>query len=467
MVTWIVLLITFAIAFCFLRDETVIDADDPDPSNQLPSPSAQRSDRLGDDIFDDEYRENGSSADSHATMPLDAIPARPMVSPRMLKKIFPNQFPVVHSPEDEEATREQGQMSNHRKTRRLLALPNYKVYKTPSTLECNNHESNTTTCFVGNPINGIVHVINQIIKIVAIINTWQVMVFGVSCCTIAMQWTASEVVLPPFLERRYGEHIAIYTIQSINLFGGLILPPVVGALTTGTEDFQIVMPGLWIMASSPIFLALFPNVLGACMWQIAMTVGEVLWSPRQDSWTAGLAPSGMEGLFFAIGSARSLLGPLGDMAMGFLNEKYNTNCPDCRDQYGHFCQYLSVENDVLQCVSVQESCDLFLSVENDNAVPTCPKTCLECPTWEATNPSTFWFMLIAFSMSSPLAVWFFLPFLRGHHARNDGCYGVFKMSTKRILGILGVVDDYISYEYIEESEMHATHEEGVIVEGKE
>ncbi|KAL7473815.1 hypothetical protein ACHAXS_014273 [Conticribra weissflogii] len=401
-------------------------------------------------------------------MPHDAIPARPMVSPRMLKRIFPNQFPVVHSPEDEEANRDQGKLSNHRKVRRLSALPNYKVYKTPSSYESNNHGSTTTACYIGNPLNGIVHVINQIIKIVAIINTWQVMVFGVSCCTIAMQWTASEVVLPPFLERRYGEHIAIYSIQSINLFGGLILPPIVGAFTTGTEDFQIVMPGLWIMACSPIFLALFPNVFGACMWQIAMTIGEVLWSPRQDSWTAGLAPSGMEGLFFAIGSARSLLGPLGDMAMGFLNEKYNTNCPDCRDQYGHFCQYLSVDNDVFQCVSLQESCDLFLNI-SDNEAPTCPKTCLECPTWEATNPSTFWYMLIAFSMSSPLAVWFFLPFLRGHHAPNDGCYGIFKLSIKRILGILGAVDDneITSYEYIDESEMRETHAGDDIFPGKE
>jgi hypothetical protein len=84
------------------------------------------------------------------------------------------------------------------------------------------------------------------------------------------------------------------------------------------------------MAASPICVAVFPNVFGACMWQVVMTIGEVLWSPRQDSWTADLAPVGKEGLFFAVSRARALLGPMTDFALGYMNEKYNTNCSDCR-----------------------------------------------------------------------------------------------------------------------------------------
>lgn len=49
------------------------------------------------------------------------------------------------------------------------------------------------------------------------------------------------------------------------------------------------------MAASPILVAISPNVVGACLWQVFMTFGEVLWSPRQDSWTADLAPAGKEG----------------------------------------------------------------------------------------------------------------------------------------------------------------------------
>ena len=38
-----------------------------------------------------------------------------------------------------------------------------------------------------------------------------------------MNWTASEMIMPPFLERNFGEQTPIYTVQSINLFGCLIM----------------------------------------------------------------------------------------------------------------------------------------------------------------------------------------------------------------------------------------------------
>lgn len=193
------------------------------------------------------------------------------------------------------------------------------------------------------------------------------------------------------------------------------------------------------MATSPIFVAFFPSAVGACIWQVMMTIGEVFWSPRQVSWTASLAPTGSEGLFFAVSSARNVMGPLADFLMGAINEKYNTNCPDCRDQYGHFCGNLSMENaeDTLQCASVQESCDLFL----DNQQQSCPQTCIECPSWEYTNPSTCWYLLMLASIATPISVWFFLPFLRGNYNRDESCYGIFSLTKIRFFGVCGAVDD--------------------------
>ena len=157
------------------------------------------------------------------------------------------------------------------------------------------------------------------------------------------------------------------------------------------------------------------------------------------SWTASLAPTGMEGLFFAITSARAILGPVTDAVMGAMNDKYNTNCPDCRDQYGHFCD-VAINNDAnaAQCVSVQEECNLFLDNPQQQS---CPQTCLECPTWVATDPSTFWYLLMIAGIAAPLSVWFFLPFLRGKRVRDDKCYGLFRVNKARFLGIYGAQDD--------------------------
>mmetsp|Transcript_5512 Transcript_5512/g.11735 ORF Transcript_5512/g.11735 Transcript_5512/m.11735 type:complete len:705 (+) Transcript_5512:129-2243(+) len=437
-VTWVFVIITFFIAFCFLRDETVIDLDDIDDYDT--SSQTCQENRGGAD--------NNDARWMNSVVPHDATPSIPMISRRILKKWFPKQFTMVHSHEDEEADQRQMNVNDPDPTNRLISLPNYKVYRTKYAYE-SQEQVPTSVPALRNPCRGLLKVIKQIITILMIQNTWKVLIFGFASFSVAMQWTASEIVLPPFLERRYGESIPIYTIQSINLFGCLIMPPIVGALTTGTEDFQIVMPGLWIMACSPIFIALLPNVFGACVWQLVLTIGEVLWSPRQDSWTASLAPIGMEGFFFAFGSSRELFGPLGDVVMGAMNEKYNTNCLDCRDQYGHFCQNLSNSNGTLQCVSVQESCGLFPTALGDDTVPTCPTTCLECPTWEPTDPSAFWYLLMLFSILTPLSVWVFLPFLRGGRDRNDGCYGVFRMSKRRLLGICGAKNDArSSYDHV-------------------
>mmetsp|Transcript_22110 Transcript_22110/g.53569 ORF Transcript_22110/g.53569 Transcript_22110/m.53569 type:complete len:402 (-) Transcript_22110:17-1222(-) len=359
-----------------------------------------------------------------------------MVKPHLLRRWFPNQYRALDDHADDGVQQPAGNEEGSAGRRRL---PNYKMYPTHYT-RSNNNTGGTTSPTTTTTSTGIHDLFKQVLVILRMTSTWRVLVFGFASFTIAMNWTASEMVLPPFLERRFGEETPIYIIQSINLFGCLILPPIVGAFTSGREDFSIVMPGLWIMATSPLFVALFPTAAGACVWQVFMTAGEVLWSPRQISWTASLAPTGSEGLFFAISSARSITGPLTDFLMGAINEKYNPNCPECRDQYGHFCKSLSTEvdgNDNLQCVSAQESCDLFL--ENDGQ--SCPRTCPECPSWEPTDPSACWYLLLLACIATPISVWFFLPFLRGRHDRNDRCFGIFSLGKSRFLGICGALED--------------------------
>lgn len=420
-VTWGVVLLTFVIAYCFLEDWTVIDLNDPEDGNDIQEhnhPETNNNETTEEEL-------EGHYVGSITDRP-DLKPVKPMVKPHLLKRWFPSHYQSVLHGDDEN----QHQYGNNDEGEESRRLPNYNIYRTQYT---RSNEGNTS------PFAGVMQVINQIIALLRMRSTWRVLIFGFASFTIAMNWTAGEMILPPFLERRFGEEVPIYTIQSINLIGCLILPPIVGATTSGREDFSIIMPGLWIMASSSVFVAMFPSAAGACVWQVFITVGEVLWSPRQISWTASLAPSGSEGLFFAISSARQLMAPLADFMMGAINEKYNPNCPDCRDNYGHFCGNLFTENDEssLQCVSVQESCDLFL----DNMQQSCPQTCIQCPSWEHTNPSTCWYLLLLVSLVTPISVWFFLPFLRGKYNRNESFYGLFSLTKKRFLGVCGALDN--------------------------
>jgi len=361
--TWLVLFITFIIAYFFLEDWTVLDLED----------------------LDEEYCNDGMKR-----IPLDILPAKPMIRLETLQQYFT--YTVVST--DDETSMLNISAEGTKDTNKL---PEYRIFKTQYAMS--NEEGVSET----HPFMGVVHAVKQFITIIQLRATWRVIVFSFASVPVVLQWTASDMVLPPFLERRFGEQIPIYTIQSIHMLGCLVLPPFVQALTSQMEDFRVIIPGLSLMAISPIFVAVHPNVMGACLWQLCMTFGQVFWSPRQDSWTAGLAPVGMEGLFFAIGSSRALLAPLGDWIMGAMNSKYNPNCIACRDQYGHYCGNLIASSDtdnqseLVECWSVQESCDIYVDSSQE-----CPRTCNDCPDWNATNPSTVWYILLLISITSPL-----------------------------------------------------------------
>ena len=97
---------------------------------------------------------------------------------------------------------------------------------------------------------------------------------------------------------------------------------------------------MWIMAASPLPLMLSPSVTSAILWNIGLTLGEVLWSPRQNAWIMTLAPAGREGIFLAFASLKDLLITWpSTLFLGYINGAFNANCRSlgCRDQYGHFC----------------------------------------------------------------------------------------------------------------------------------
>jgi predicted nucleic acid-binding Zn ribbon protein len=373
-VTWLVALLTFAIACLFLEDLTVIDLDDPDDDMNIhvDNEALKKPDESKNNLY------QAVALDDESEVILQ--PAKSMFDRQLLEQWLPF--------DRQQTTKQQ--------------FNGYKVFNTIHT---------TNSIDQSTPIQGALRFIKQLLSVLRLRNSWRVIVFSFASVTVALQWTASDISLPPFLERRFGEQIPIYTIQNIHMMGCMILPPIVGALTTGIEDFKVIMPGLWIMAVSPLMLVLSPTVIGACAWQIVLTVGQVLWAPRQDSWTASLAPTGMEGLFFAVSCSRALLVPLGDYAMGMMNSKYNKNCPECRDSYGHFCDKELFNDDILTCKSAQETCDIYIN----SSQQTCPSTCNECPTWEYSDPAALWFILMLVSILSPVLVWLFLPFLRGYH----------------------------------------------------
>ena len=231
-------------------------------------------------------------------------------------------------------------------------------------------------------------------------------------------------MLIPFLERHFGEATPVYLVHSINLWGCLLLPPVVGAMTGHRETFSIILPGMWLMAVSPLWLVVLPNIGGSIGWLVTLTLGDVAWSPRHSAWAASMAPTGREGVFVAVASIKSLLISWpSQLFNGYVNERWNPNCKGCRDSAGHFCDTLSpVLNstgngstvDVWQCLSsADETCPDLSSHSGDFATELnqCATTCHDCPGW-TSNSSALWGLVLLSSLISPLLVWLMLPCLR-------------------------------------------------------
>ncbi len=224
--TWMILVLTWIVAYCYLEDVTVIDINDPEDDGMMTRHRVvAETVRGGSDEAGYIYGDASNNG-------RDLTHAVSMIRPRLLRYWFPRQYQSLHT--DDHMTDDSVAFGGvaSATTRRF---PDYKMYKTQ--YKGGNNEG-TTSIRVST-----MEFLNQVIAILRMRATWRVIVFGFATSAIAMNWTASELILPPFLERRFGEVTPIYIIQSINLFGCLILPPLVGAYTSGREDFTVFMPG--------------------------------------------------------------------------------------------------------------------------------------------------------------------------------------------------------------------------------
>lgn len=274
--TWFVLFITFIVAYRFLEDWSVFDPDDldeeyrnSDSNDQAINRTRRRRIKKKHSNLCDEGSDSQSSSDDSVqqcdasdrhvnhnahylrSIPLDnAIPAKPMVGQGILHRWFPNSYqPIIQHHQHRHSAQEEGDSVERRmqpvSSRRQL-VPHYKMYRTQHRKTTSDEGGRRGCCGTSatSPCSSALQILKQFIFILQMRNTWKVLIFSFASVPVVLQWTASEIVLPPFLERRYGESIPIYTIQSIHMIGCLIFPPFAQAFTSALEDFRVVMPGV-------------------------------------------------------------------------------------------------------------------------------------------------------------------------------------------------------------------------------
>jgi MFS family permease len=80
-----------------------------------------------------------------------------------------------------------------------------------------------------------------------------------------------------------------------------ILTPMVAALTTKRNTYNMMIIGTFVMASPTFILALGPTMTNLMLYLIIMTIGEAMWQPRFLQWVAEIAPKNVTGIYMGIG----------------------------------------------------------------------------------------------------------------------------------------------------------------------
>lgn len=80
-----------------------------------------------------------------------------------------------------------------------------------------------------------------------------------------------------------------------------ILTPMVAALTTKRNTYNMMIVGTFVMASPTFILSLGPTFTNLMLYLVIMTIGEAMWQPRFLQWVAEIAPKNMTGIYMGIG----------------------------------------------------------------------------------------------------------------------------------------------------------------------
>ncbi|MCX7876181.1 MAG: MFS transporter [Melioribacteraceae bacterium] len=80
-----------------------------------------------------------------------------------------------------------------------------------------------------------------------------------------------------------------------------ILTPMVAALTSKKNTYNMMIIGTFVMALPTFILAMGPSLTNLLLYLFIMTIGEAMWQPRFLQWVAEIAPKNMTGIYMGIG----------------------------------------------------------------------------------------------------------------------------------------------------------------------
>ncbi len=131
---------------------------------------------------------------------------------------------------------------------------------------------------------------------------WIFMIFIFFLVLVKMIFQYNHSLYPLYMER-IGLQSWTGKLYSINPAIIIFLVPVMTAITHKMRAYNVIMLGSFIAAASVFFMGFGEAIVWIVMFQVVLSIGEAIYSPRIYDYTASIAPPGKEASYMAYSKA--------------------------------------------------------------------------------------------------------------------------------------------------------------------
>lgn len=131
---------------------------------------------------------------------------------------------------------------------------------------------------------------------------WIFIIFIFLLVLVKMIFQYNHSLYPLYMER-IGLTEWTGKLYAINPAIVIVLVPIMTAITGRMRGFTVIMVGSFIAAGSVFFLGLGESILLVVLFQVVLSIGEAIYSPRVYDYTASIAPKGKEASYMAYSKA--------------------------------------------------------------------------------------------------------------------------------------------------------------------
>jgi len=131
---------------------------------------------------------------------------------------------------------------------------------------------------------------------------WIFIVFIFLLVMVKMIFQYNHSLYPLYMER-IGLKLWTGKLYAINPAIVIVLVPVMTAITSRMNAYKVILYGSFIAAGSVFILGLGESIVYIVLFQVVLSIGEAIYSPRVYDYTASIAPPGREASYMAYSKA--------------------------------------------------------------------------------------------------------------------------------------------------------------------